>query len=61
MVDLTDEAKDEVVNIVIDLLKNQTSDAEVSQIHNCVEAALEQVNPLVAKITVITNRTLYRC
>ena len=49
MVDLTDEAKDEVVNIVIDLLKNQTSDAEVSQIHNCVEAALEQVNPLVAK------------
>lgn len=49
MIDLTDEAKDDVVNIVIDLLKNQTSDAEVSQIHNCVEAALEQVNPLVAK------------
>ena len=49
MVDLTEDAKDEVVNIVIDLLKNQSSDAEVSQIHNCVEAALEQVNPLVAK------------
>ena len=49
MVDLTEEAKDDVVNIVIDLLKNQTSDAEVSQIHNCVEAALEKVNPLVAK------------
>ena len=49
MVDLTEEAKDEVVNLVIDMLKNQTSDAEVNQIHNCVEAALEQVNPLVAK------------
>ena len=49
MVDLTEGAKDEVVKIVIDLLSNQTSDAEVQQIHNCVEAALEQVNPLVAK------------
>ena len=49
MIDLTDKAKDEVVNLVIDMLKNQTSDAEVAQIHNCVEAALEQVNPLVAK------------
>ncbi len=49
MVDLTEDAKNEVVQIVIDLLSNQTSDAQVSQIHNCVETALEKVNPLVAK------------
>ncbi len=49
MVELTPEAEDEVVSIVLDFLKNQTTNPEVQQIHNCVEAALEKVNPLVAK------------
>lgn len=49
MVDLTEEAEDEVVNLVVDFLLTQTTDPEVQQIHNCVEAALEKVNPLVAK------------
>ncbi len=49
MVTLTEEAEDEVVNLVVDFLLTQTSDPEVQQIHNCVEAALEKVNPLVAK------------
>ena len=49
MVDLTESAEDEVVNLVVDYLLTQTTDPEVQQIHNCVEAALEKVNPLVAK------------
>lgn len=49
MVNLTPEAEDEVVNLVLEYLDNQTGDAEVAEIHNCVEAALEKVNPLVAK------------
>ncbi len=49
MVELTKEAEEEVVSIVLDFLKTQTTDPEVQQIHNCVEAALEKVNPLVAK------------
>ncbi|MDD3341666.1 MAG: anaerobic ribonucleoside-triphosphate reductase [Bacilli bacterium] len=49
MVTLTEEAEQEVVDIVLSLLETQTSDLDIQQIHNCVEAALEQVNPLVAK------------
>ena len=49
MVELTKEAEEEVVSIVLDFLKTQTTNPEVQQIHNCVEAALEKVNPLVAK------------
>ena len=49
MVELTPEAEKEVVDLVLDFLKNQTTDPDVSLIHNCVEAALEKVNPLVAK------------
>ncbi len=49
MVELTPSAEEEVVSIVLDLLKTQTTNPEVQQIHICVEAALEKVNPLVAK------------
>ncbi len=49
MVKLTPEAEDEVVTIVLALLETQTTNPEVQQMHNCVEAALEQINPLVAK------------
>lgn len=49
MVDLTDDALDEVVKIVKKLLKTQTSTPTVEQVHSCCEAALEQINPLVAK------------
>lgn len=49
MVDLTDEALDEIVEIVRKLLNTQTSNPTVEQVHSCCEAALEQVNPLVAK------------
>ena len=49
MVNLTDEALDEVVSIVRKLLCTQTTNPTVEQVHSCVEAALEQVNPLVAK------------
>lgn len=49
MVTLTDDAEEEVVELVLDYLQTQTSDLDVQQIHNCVEAALEKVNPLVAK------------
>lgn len=49
MVDLTDESIEEVVSIVRRLLQTQTSNPSVEQVHSCVEAALEQVNPLVAK------------
>lgn len=49
MVELTPQAEEEVVSIVLEFLETQTTNPEVQQIHNCVEAALEKVNPLVAK------------
>ena len=49
MVDLTENAKDEVVSKVLDLLSTQTSNPSVDQVHSCTEAALELINPLVAK------------
>ena len=49
MVDLTEEALDTVVSKVLELLNTQTSNPTVEQVHSCCEAALEQVNPLVAK------------
>ena len=49
MVELTEDAKDEVVSKVLDLLSTQTSNPSVDQVHSCTEAALEMVNPLVAK------------
>lgn len=49
MVNLTEEAKDEVVSIVSKLLRTQTTNPSIEQVHSCVEVALEQVNPLVAK------------
>ena len=49
MINLTDEAINEVIDIVRKLLKTQTTDPTIEQVHSCVEAALEQVNPLVAK------------
>lgn len=49
MVDLTEKAQDEVVLLVQKLLGTQTSNPTVEQVHSCVEAALEQINPLVAK------------
>jgi len=49
MVTLTEEAENEVVDTVIELLESQTTEPTIQQIHNCVESALEKVNPLVAK------------
>ena len=49
MVELTDEALDEIVMLVRKLLGTQTTNPTVEQLHSCCEAALEQVNPLVAK------------
>ena len=49
MVDLTDEALDKIVSKVLELLETQTSNPTVEQVHSCCEAALEQINPLVAK------------
>ena len=49
MIDLTKDAINEIVSIVKRLLETQTSTPTVEQVHSCVEAALEQVNPLVAK------------
>ena len=49
MVELTEEALDEIVKIVKRKLQTQTTNPSVEQVHSCVEIALEQVNPLVAK------------
>ncbi len=49
MITLTPDAENEVVDLVLEYLQTQTTDLDVQQIHNCVEAALEKVNPLVAK------------
>ena len=49
MVDLTEEALDKIVSKVLELLGTQTSNPTVEQVHSCCEAALETINPLVAK------------
>lgn len=49
MVNLTDEALEEVVSIVKKLMETQLSNPTVEQMHSFVEVALEKVNPLVAK------------
>ncbi len=49
MVELTEQALKEVVEIVRRQLKTQTTNPTVEQVHSCCEMALEQVNPLVAK------------
>lgn len=49
MVNLTDEALDKIVFKVRELLGTQTSNPTVEQVHSCCEAALETINPLVAK------------
>lgn len=49
MVNLTDEALDKIVFKVRELLETQTSNPTVEQVHSCCEAALETINPLVAK------------
>ena len=49
MIKLTPEAEQEVVDIVLEYIGTGEGDLEVAQVHNCVEAALEKVNPLVAK------------
>lgn len=49
MVNLTDEALEEVVSIVKKLMGTQLSNPTVEQMHSFVEVALEKVNPLVAK------------
>lgn len=49
MVNLTDEAVEKIVLIVKDMIGTQTSNLNVEQVHSFVEAALEQVNPLVAR------------
>ena len=49
MVDLTEEALDKIVFKVLELLGTQTSNPTVEQVHSCCEAALETINPLVAK------------
>ncbi len=49
MIHLTDEATGEVVDKVKKLIESQTSNPTVEMVHGFVEAALEQVNPLVAK------------
>ena len=49
MVDLTEAALEKIVKLVRELLETQTTNPTVEQVHSCCEAALEQVNPLVAK------------
>ena len=49
MVDLTDKAMDKIVKLVRELLETQTTNPTVDQVHSCCEAALERINPLVAK------------
>ena len=49
MVDLTDEAMEEIINKLVELLSTQTSNPTVEQLHSLLEVALEEVNPLVAK------------
>ena len=49
MVNLTDAALEKIVKLVRELLETQTTNPTVEQVHSCCEAALERVNPLVAK------------
>lgn len=49
MIHLTDDAIQEVVDIVKKLLESQTSNPTIEMVHGFVESALERVNPLVAK------------
>ena len=49
MVDLTEDALEQIVSKVREFLSTQTSNPTVEQVHGCCEAALEQINPLVAK------------
>ena len=49
MIDLTDEAMEEIINKLVELLSTQTSNPTVEQLHSLLEVALEDVNPLVAK------------
>ncbi len=49
MVNLTDEAVEKIVLIVKDMINTQTTNPSVEQVHNFVEAALEQINPIVAR------------
>ena len=49
MVDLTEDALEQIVSKVREFLSTQTSNPTVEQVHSCCEAALEQINPLVAK------------
>ena len=49
MVNLTDEAVEKIVLIVKDMINTQTTNPSVEQVHSFVEAALEQINPIVAR------------
>lgn len=49
MVTLTSSALDKIVKLVRELLETQITNPTVEQVHSCCEAALERVNPLVAK------------
>ena len=49
MIRLTDEAYDKIISLVYDMLVSQDSNPTIENIHNCVENALDLVNPMVAK------------
>ena len=49
MISLTDEAIEQVIEIVRELLNSQTTNPTIDQVHSFVEVALERVNPIVAK------------
>lgn len=49
MVKLTPEDEDKVVEIVLKLIEEMGDAIDVQLVHNCVESALDQVNPKVAK------------
>lgn len=49
MITLSAEAEECVIDFVLDFLGPKANNIDIEQIHNCVEAALEKVNPLVAK------------
>lgn len=49
MISLTEEAIEQVIDIVRELLNSQTTNPTIDQVHSFVEVALERINPLVAK------------
>lgn len=49
MISLKDEAVNQVIEIVRELLNSQTTNPTIDQVHSFVEVALERVNPIVAK------------